>query len=295
MNPDARTTSNGSPRVLVLGGTSFIGPSVVQQLKSHGCKVAVFHRGNHEPDTGFDDVHHIHGDRARIEEFTDDFAAFKPDVVVDMWAMTEADAQRAVVVLESVAPRAVVLSSMDVYEAYDVFRGKSASASVPVPFSETSELRRTLYPYRNDPARTSDDPSKWMDEYDKILVEQAYLSAPGLGATVLRLPAVYGPGDKQHRFLSVSKRIHDGRHILVLDPGMASWRFVHAYVEDVAYAVVLAVLTDLGRDSIFNVGEESTPTVSERFRSGAAAVGWRFEVLVAEQADLARRTYGRGI
>jgi nucleoside-diphosphate-sugar epimerase len=49
-------------RVLVVGGTVFIGPSVVRQLAHAGHSVAVFHRGEHEIDLPAD-VRHIHADR----------------------------------------------------------------------------------------------------------------------------------------------------------------------------------------------------------------------------------------
>ena len=41
----------------------------------------------------------------------------------------------------------------------------------------------------------------WVDDaYDKIPVERAVLGNPALPGIVLRLPMVYGPGDRLHRF-----------------------------------------------------------------------------------------------
>lgn len=37
-------------RILVIGGTNFIGPPVVRQLSEMGCEVTVFNRGNTQAD-----------------------------------------------------------------------------------------------------------------------------------------------------------------------------------------------------------------------------------------------------
>ena len=43
-------------------------------------------------------------------------------------------------------------------------------------------------------------------DYDKNLVELAVMNTPSLPGTILRLPAVYGPRDYQHRMFSFLKR-----------------------------------------------------------------------------------------
>ena len=49
-------------RVLVLGGTSFMGPHVVARLYDNGCEVAIFNRGQTQADLP-DQVQHFFGDR----------------------------------------------------------------------------------------------------------------------------------------------------------------------------------------------------------------------------------------
>ena len=46
-------------RILILGGTGFMGPRVVRLLHQQGHTVAVFHRGKTETDLP-EDVQHIH-------------------------------------------------------------------------------------------------------------------------------------------------------------------------------------------------------------------------------------------
>lgn len=49
-------------RLLVIGGTHFVGRAVVDAADARGHEVTVFHRGPSEPE-GFPDVEHLHGDR----------------------------------------------------------------------------------------------------------------------------------------------------------------------------------------------------------------------------------------
>ena len=52
-------------RILVIGGTGFIGPYVVRRLVSHGHRVAVFHRGESKVELP-NKVEHILVDRSVI-------------------------------------------------------------------------------------------------------------------------------------------------------------------------------------------------------------------------------------
>jgi 2'-hydroxyisoflavone reductase len=49
-------------KLLVIGGTHFVGRAVVEDAVARGHDVTVFHRGADEPE-GFPDVEHLHGDR----------------------------------------------------------------------------------------------------------------------------------------------------------------------------------------------------------------------------------------
>ncbi len=117
-------------------------------------------------------------------------------------------------------------------------------------------------------------------EYDKILVERVVMSARGLSCTVLRLPAVYGPRDGQHRMRSVVKRVDDGRRALIVPADMANWRWTHGYVDDVAHAIALAATTDKAAGRIYNVGESEALPWVEFTREIGRAAGWDGEVVI---------------
>lgn len=255
----------------------------------------MFHRGEREPEAVREALH-IHGDRMRLPEFRERFRDFNPEAVLDMRAMTQMEADLTVRSVEGIAERVVVVSSMDVYRAYDVLHGRDAVLQ-ETPFSEDSELRERHFPYRSEPPRSGDDPQQWLDQYDKILVEQRFRQSDHLPATVLRLPAVYGPGDGQHRFFDVAKRLADGRQVFPMDAKLATWRFTHAYVEDVAAAIALAITDERATGKTYNVAEEHTPTRSTRTEDAAASVGLglRAEVVPSEKLPPGLRIEGANL
>jgi len=51
-------------RVMVLGGTKFIGAAIVEELHAHGHELLVVDRGEHEP-AELPAVDHLHADRRR--------------------------------------------------------------------------------------------------------------------------------------------------------------------------------------------------------------------------------------
>ncbi len=104
-------------KVLVLGGTDFVGPSVVGASLARGDEVTIFHRGR----TGSapDGVRVIHGDRtdpADLRALTTE----QWDVVVDAWSRAPRVVLDAARSLESRAARYVYISTISVYaEAHE--------------------------------------------------------------------------------------------------------------------------------------------------------------------------------
>lgn len=272
-------------RVLIIGGVSFIGLAVTSQLLEGGHEVAVLHRGGSEPDAARRATH-IHGDRDDLEAVRTQIVAFQPEVAIHMIAMTQAQARAFTGALSGIASRAVVISSQDVYRAFGRVNGIEPGPPDPSTINEESPLREHLYPYREDQPRASDDPQRWMDEYDKILVEQVVMSEPALPCSVIRLPAVYGPRDRQRRFGAWLQRMDDGRPAMLMDAAEAPWRWTFGYVEDVARAIVLAALDPRSAGRIYNAGEQTPLSQEERLQMVARAAGWRGRVVLAPAGAL---------
>ena len=114
--------------------------------------------------------------------------------------------------------------------------------------------------------------------------ERIVLGEAELPGTVLRLPAIYGPGDYLHRLWPYLKRMDDGRPFIILPEGFAQWRWTRGYVENVAEAIALAAAArTAGR--VYNVGEPEAFSELEWAQKIAEAVGWcgRFMILPAER------------
>jgi nucleoside-diphosphate-sugar epimerase len=261
-------------RILILGGTNFIGPPVVRRLVEGGHEVAVFHRGQTQAELPAV-VAHIEGDRHRLGDHAGALRRFAPRVVVDMIAYTGRDATGLIEAFRGLAARLVVTSSADVYRAYGRFIGLEDGPVEPSPLDEDAPLRSVRFPYRGQ----AQGPDDFFYSYDKIPVEQAVMGVPDLPGTVLRLPMVHGPGDPFRRLSPYLRRMDDGRPAIALDEGVASWKCPRGHVEDVAQAIALAAVDDRAAGRIYNVGEPVARTEAEWARTIGEAVGWRGAVV----------------
>jgi nucleoside-diphosphate-sugar epimerase len=197
-----------------------------------------------------------------------------------MIPMAERDAKDLVHTFRDVAQRVVAVTSQDVYRAYGKLIGLEPGPADPIPLTEDAPLRTRLFPYRGEHPRASDDPRRWLDDYEKILVERQVMSDPRLPGTILRLPMVYGPNDRQRRVLEYLKRMDDGRPGIILGADMAGWRWTRGYVENVAAAIAQAVVRDAAAGCIYNVGETSALTTLEWVQAIANVAGWTGRVTV---------------
>lgn len=275
-------------RILVLGGTRFIGPAVARRLHNAGHAVTLFHRGQSRGDN-FPDFPHVHGDRTRLADFRDAFVRLAPDVVLDMAPATEDDALAVRDTFGDIARRVVAVSSCDVYRAFGVLNRTEDDAPTPAPITEDAPLRRNLYPHRHDDAPSLGDERRWKREYDKLLVERVVMGTDEMAGTILRLPFVYGPGDYLHRLWPYLRQMEAGQSTITLDARKAAWRSTHGYVENVAATIALAATDDRAQGRIYNVAEPDAPTEAEWVAAIGRAAGWGGEVIAVPPEELPER------
>jgi nucleoside-diphosphate-sugar epimerase len=244
-------------RVIVLGGTRFIGRRITEELVARGDEVTVVHRGETEP-TRWVDCRHLHTDRKDFASVAGQAWALRPDAVIDTCAGTRADA--AAVLPHLPDARLVVLSSMDVYRAFAlVLAGQEGE---PVPVTEESPVRESRYPYRGQPGADPD--------YDKLDLEPLCLER---GAAVLRLAMIYGEHDPQRREEFILRRVRAGRRQIPAGPG--TWLWTRCSVGDVASATLAALSASAAVGQIFNIGEPSARSM----------LGWARQILTAAGHD----------
>jgi len=228
-------------KVVVFGGTRFIGRAIVEELAGAGHDVLVVHRGNLEP-ADMPAIQHLHVERTGLVAHRNELAAFKPDGAIDCRALTRTDAET---VLEALPfdVRLVVISSLDVYRAFGALNQDLETD--PVPLDETSPVRSTRYPYR--------DLTPGLEQYDKLDVEDVYLPR---GATSVRLPMVYGEHDYQLREEFLLRRLRAGRDRIPF--GSGSWLACRGYVRDIARGVHLVLQTPAAAGEVLNLCEDRT-------------------------------------
>lgn len=266
-------------RVMLLGGTRFIGRAVVRSLVKLGHQVWAYHRGSSN-DPVADGLVHVYGERTDLPRHRDSLAKLQLDAIIDMRPITEAESAAVLEALSGLAPRFVAVSSIDVYRAYDRMRGADPGPPDPVPLTEDSPLRQRLYPYRGDSPRADDAPDRILDDYDKIPIERRVLNRPEGGGVVIRLPMVYGPNDYQHRLDPYLRRMDDGRPHLVLTEREAALCLARAYVEDAGLAIALCAVRPEAAGRIYHTAEPHAWSEIAWIERIAAHTGWTGRIIV---------------
>ncbi len=265
-------------KILLIGGSGFIGQFAAQQLQQSGHQITIFHRGKTVAPQGAEE---ILGDRQFLQDHQPEFRREKFDVVVDFVLSSGRQAQQLMDTFRGIAGRAVALSSMDVYRAWGVFCNTEQCGLQELPLTEDSELRTSTITYPPEVLKRAQTIYGWMDaEYDKIPVEQAILGDPKLPGTILRLPMIYGPGDPLHRFHPVLKRIDDGRKQIIFADDVAPLRTPRGYVENVAASIALAATSPQAAGRVYNVCEAESFGELDWAHKIAAAIHWQGEFVV---------------
>lgn len=188
----------GSPlRILILGGTSFIGPYQVEYARERGHEITLFNRGRTNPRL-FRGLETLIGDRAG------DVRALEGrqwDVVLDNSAQEPEWVELTGRVLRDNVRRYILVSTRSVYS--DLSRVPS-TADAPVYTIENTPVepgQRRPYGLR------------------KALCEQAAREAFGARATIVRPGLIIGPGDETDRFTYWPVRIERGGEVLAPGDG----------------------------------------------------------------------------
>jgi nucleoside-diphosphate-sugar epimerase len=260
-------------RLLIVGAGGFIGVPLARQLTSAGHEVIGLSRAVPKAFAGLHD--HVRADRDDAPAVVAAVRSRRIESIVDLCALTEATTRRLLDALEGHIARYVLISSGDVYRNYGGLHRKETVQPIPAAMGEEAPLRTSRYPYRGAKSRSSSDPDRWLDDYDKIPIEANTMARPSIDWTILRLPMVFGPGDRQHRFGWLIRPLATGaKHIAVPQP-FSQWQTSYGYVEDVAAGVALAATHEAASRRVFNLGMPQAPTHEEWVARFAAVIGWR--------------------
>ncbi|MDQ8181657.1 NAD-dependent epimerase/dehydratase family protein [Pelagicoccus sp. SDUM812005] len=257
-------------KCLIIGSGRFIAPKLIEELVYAKYEVA-FLDPNPPPESVADRVSHIFGDKGSLAFYRDECLDFKPDIAVHLSANTGEEASAFLEVFQGQVAQTVVTSNTNVYLAHARLKKTEPGPAVAVPINEEAEIRKLGLGKE--------------EQGDKRDVEKIMKNSKD-PCTILRLPPVYGPNDYLRRFYPLIIRMIDERPFVLLGASQATWRWTHAYVDDVAHAIALAVMNPGEKHRVYNVGEAKTPTMKERLEHLGTVFGWDGRVKVVSTVDL---------
>lgn len=240
-------------KVLIIGGTRFIGRHLVPKLLERGDQVTVFHRGQ-TPAPAWAGVTTVHGDRKRPDDLRQ-LTGQDYDAVVDTVIYTPEEAERAVELFSERVGHYIMISTGNVYQ-----------------------LGRLPGPHREDDPLEDDSTQTY--GHNKRLAEDvlfAAFHANGFPAVSLRMPSIYGPWDYQAREWYFIKRLLDGRtRFLLPDAGLGV--FHREYAGNIADQLLLLMSTGASRGEAYNAGHRHFQTCAELLRMAARLQGRTVEI-----------------
>ncbi|MBX5483301.1 MAG: NAD-dependent epimerase/dehydratase family protein [Myxococcaceae bacterium] len=232
-------------KVLIIGGTRFVGYLLAWRLLVRGDEVTLLNRGN-LPDPFGDRVQ-----RLRVDRTTPDFVRAldgqRFDATVDFAAYDPRDVRTVIDSLGDRVGHYVFISTGQVY---------LVRQEVPRPAKET-DFDGPLMPEPNDPA----EHHEWEYGMKKRGCEEALVAASqsGFKATRIRIPMVNGERDYLRRIESYLWRMVDGGPILLPDGGREIAR--HVYGVDVAIALATLLGDERTYGKAYNLCQDEAPTV----------------------------------
>jgi len=178
--------------ILMLGGTGFLGPHVVEVAKKHGHTITLFNRGKTHPQL-FPDLEKLHGDRRK-----GDLKALegrKWDAVVDTSARVVKEVRATATLLKDAVGQYVFISSLSVFPdtSKPVLDESAPVATIDNPDSEDVDANYGALKALCE------------KEAEKILPGRVANVRPGL---------IVGPGDESQRYTYWPVRVARGGEVL---------------------------------------------------------------------------------
>jgi 2'-hydroxyisoflavone reductase len=254
-------------KILIIGGTHFLGPHIVKAAVARGHTVTLFNRGRTNPHL-FPELEKLKGDRNKEADLAV-LDGRKFDAVIDDCGFYPRQVRSMAARLEN-SGFYVFISSVSVYPRMD-----SEDTDETTPVGKIDD-------------ETVEDMGKGYENYGplKALCEQAAEAAfPGRVANI-RPGLIVGPLDDTHRFTYWPVRVRDGGEVLA--PGKPEWGIQYIDVRDLADYVVLSVEKSIA--GVYNALGPVKPTpmqslleTSKQVTKSDATFTWVDQEFLAEQ------------
>lgn len=226
-------------RILVMGGTRFIGVSLTQQLVAQGHEVVLFNRGNKPAPV--EGIAQLHGDRKDPAALKSALSGENFDAIFDNNGRELSDTQPLIELFQGKLQHFVYVSSAGVYLKSD-----------QMPHIEGDAV---------------DPKSRHKGKFQT----EAYLAEQGVPFTSIRPVYIYGPQNYNDLEAWFFDRIVRDRPIPIPGNGMALTQLGH--VEDLAAAMAAVLDNPKAVGQVYNISGERTVSFDGLARACAAAVG----------------------
>ena len=259
-------------KILVIGGTRYMGRIAVQRPLDQGDEVAVLSRGNIQPEW-WDRIEHIAGDRTDSADFNAKLRGREFDGVLDMRAFRKEHVESACDLFRDRVDRYLMVSTGSVY-----FDGKLDFASV-CPYRETDVSWSDIdysYPEGEDPYGVGKRHcEKWLQENSPVPY------------TIVRIPAVMGWDDPTGRMWWWVLRALDGGGIVIPEQHRAVFRTL--YSEDAAENFVRALKAPEAAGQTYHIAMREIMTMERWTQLIWDATGSQCEITYVPQEVIQRQ------
>ena len=257
-------------KVLVIGGTKFLGYYLTRTLLEEGFEVTLFNRGITPDDFG-SSVKRVYGNRKDYKKFYETFRREKFDVVVDLIAYEPEDVE---VIEKTFHDRVGQYIFISTGQVYLITENKHQPAReedyyqklIPCPKGEEAAYEYGLK-------------KRQIEDY----LEEAYRLRK-FPSVRFRCPIIEGPRDYTLRLYSYLLRIDDGYPIVIPENGDNIIR--HVYVKDVARALVSVLGVEKTRGKVYNLAQEEVVRLSEFLRLIARLMGKTIQLVKVPEREL---------
>ena len=246
-------------RILIMGGTRFIGVYLTKTLVAQGHEVVLFNRGNHPAPV--EGVRQIHGDRKDSSQIKEKLASENFDIVYDNNGRELSHTRSLVEILGDKLQHFVYVSSAGVY------------------------LKSPQMPHKEGDA--VDPNSRHKGKHHT----EAYLAESGIPWTSIRPTYIYGPQNYNDLEAWFFDRLVRDRPIPIPGNGLHITQFGH--IQDLADAMVAVIGNDKAKGQIYNISGDRYVTFDGLALACAEAVGKPSEKVKLIHYDPAQFDFGK--
>lgn len=264
---------DGRMRLLILGGTWFLGRTLAEQALARGWQVTCFNRGR----TGTDvpGVESVRGDRTVLADVQRLAAHGRWDAVVDTSVYAPADVMLTAQALQPVAERYALVSTVSAYRHWP-----------HEPVSEGSPLWPSRVDAREDDPDVAVMPEAYAYGTLKAGCEMAVRAVYGSNALILRPGVVLGPYEYVGRLpVLLGRAVRGGRMLAAGDPAQLIQPVDVRDLSDFALRML-----DQGSGDVFNVAApQGHATYGDLLEACVQATGGVAELVWADGQWLAEQ------